>query len=46
MRYHHLPEARHLKKLGRIAIWNRKKIVFVIAMGVWVTEVALSVDGK
>ena len=32
--------------LGRIVIWNRMKIVFVTAMGMWVTEISLFIYGK
>jgi hypothetical protein len=46
MRYHHHPEAGHLRKLGRVAIWNREKIVILIAMGVWVTDVAFLIIGE
>jgi hypothetical protein len=35
-----------LRKLCRIAIWNRKKIISVIVMGIWVTDVALLIYGK
>jgi hypothetical protein len=45
MRYHHHPEAWDLRKLGRVAIWSREKIVILIAMGVWVTEVAFLING-
>jgi hypothetical protein len=40
------PQARRSRKLGRIAIWNRERIVIVIAMGIWVTDIALIIDGK
>jgi hypothetical protein len=42
----HLPEARRLRKLGRIAIWNRAKFISVIVMGIWVTDIAFLVNGK
>jgi hypothetical protein len=31
---------------GRIAVWNMAKIPFVIAMGVWVADVAVLITGK
>jgi hypothetical protein len=46
MRCDHFPEAKRLRKLDRIAIWNKDKIVFVIAMGIWVADIALFVNGK
>jgi hypothetical protein len=35
-----------LRKFDRIAIWNRKRIIMVIAMGVWMTDISLLVYGK
>jgi hypothetical protein len=35
-----------LKEIGRVAIWNREKIVSVIAMGMWATEIALFINSK
>jgi hypothetical protein len=35
-----------LTKLGRIAIWNKEKIVFVVTMGILVTDISLIIDGK
>ena len=46
MQYDHPPEARCLKKLGRIAIWNREKIVYVTAMGILATDFAILVNGE
>jgi hypothetical protein len=46
MRYHHHPEAGHLRILGRVAIWNREKIIILIAIGVWVTDVAFLITGE
>jgi len=46
MRHHHHPEAGHLRKLGRVAIWNRENIVILVAMGVWVTDVAFLINGE
>jgi hypothetical protein len=47
IRYDHPPEAKRLRKHGRIAIWNRAMIIFVIVVAiVWVTDIALLVDGK
>jgi hypothetical protein len=45
MRYDH-PEARRLRKHGRIAIWNRERIIFVFAMAIWVTDISLLINGK
>jgi len=48
MRYDHHPEVGHLlaRKLGRLAIWNREKIIILIAMAVWVTDVAFLINGE
>ena len=46
MRYYRHPEAGHLGKLGRVAIWNRKKIVVLIAIAVWVADVAFLINGE
>jgi hypothetical protein len=46
MRYDHHPEAGHLRKLGRMAIWNREKIVVLIAMAVWVADAAFLINGE
>ena len=46
MRSDHHPEVGHLRKLGRMAIWNREKIVILIAMGVWATDVAFLINGE
>jgi hypothetical protein len=43
---HHSEEAGHLRKLGRMAIWNREKIIVLIAMAVWVVDVAVLVNGE
>jgi len=40
------PEARHLRKLDRIAIWNEEKIVVSIAMGVWLVNLSLLLEGS
>ncbi len=32
--------------LGRVAIWNREKIIILIAIGVWVTDVAFLINGE
>jgi hypothetical protein len=44
--HHHHQEARHLRKLGRTAVWNREKTIILIAMGVWVTDVAFLIIGE
>jgi multisubunit Na+/H+ antiporter MnhG subunit len=36
----------HLRKLGRMAIWNREKIIILIAIGVWLTDVGFLVNGE
>jgi len=46
IRYDCPSEARNLRKLGRIAIWNMKKIIIAIAMIIWVADVTLLVHGK
>jgi len=40
------PKARHLRELGRIAIWNTEKIIILIAMGVWLVNVSLLFEGS
>ena len=32
--------------LGRVAIWNREKIIILFAIGVWVTNVAFLINGE
>jgi hypothetical protein len=44
--HHHHPEAGLLRILCRVAIWNRERIVILIAMGVWVTDVAFLINGE
>jgi len=44
--YNYTSEARNLKKLGRIAIWNMKRIIIVIAMVIWVADVTFLIHGK
>jgi hypothetical protein len=46
MRYDHSPKARRSRNLGRIAIWNKAKIIFAIAMGIWMTDISLFIYGK
>lgn len=46
MSYDDHPEAGHLRKLGRVAIWNREKIAILIAMLVWVADLALIIYGE
>ena len=46
VRCDHPPEAtRRLRKLGRIAIWNRNKIVSAIAIGVWLADASFVIYG-
>ena len=35
-----------LRKLDRIAIWNRKKIVVVIVMAIWTTDFGFIINGE
>jgi hypothetical protein len=46
MRYDHPPEERRSRKPGSIAIWNRAKIIFAIAMGMWMIDISLFISGK
>jgi hypothetical protein len=39
------PRSKVLRKLGRIAIWNKQKVVFAFAMGLWVADVSFLIDG-
>jgi hypothetical protein len=34
------------RKLGRIAIWNKQRIIVLIAVGVWLTDVAFLIYGE
>jgi hypothetical protein len=45
MRYDYPPESRRLWN-GSIAIWNTQKIVVIVAMGIWVTDIAFFMNGK
>ena len=40
------PEAGCLRKFRRFAIWNREKHVVIIAMCVWLADVAFLIYGK
>jgi hypothetical protein len=46
MRYGLPCGARQLTKLGRIAIWNKLKIIFVVSMAIWGADIALLFHGK
>jgi hypothetical protein len=46
MRYNHSPEERRLGNLRRIAIWNKAKIIFAIAMSIWVVDNGIFIYGK
>jgi hypothetical protein len=46
MRYDHSPETSRSRTLGRIAVWNKAKIIFVIAMAIWLTEISSFLLGK
>ena len=40
------PEARHSRKLRRIAMWNKEKIIVSIATGVWLVNLSLLLEGS
>jgi len=44
--YDHHPEAGHLRKLARTAIWNREKIIVLIAIVVWIIDVTFLLIGE
>ena len=46
MRYDYHPEGGHLRHLGRIAVWNREKIIVSVAIAVWVADVAFLINGE
>jgi hypothetical protein len=46
MPYGHPLESRRLRKLGRIAVWNRARVVIVMAMAIWVTDVSILIKGR
>ena len=46
MRYDPPPEAKRLRRPGRIAIWNRNKIFLGMSVVILVTDVALFIKGK
>lgn len=46
MRYDFPAESRRLRKLCRLAIWNTQKIVVVIAMCIWVADIAFFMNSK
>ncbi len=46
MRYHYPLEARLMRKFGRTAIWNKNKVIIVIAMVIWVTDVSFFIYSK
>jgi hypothetical protein len=46
MHYNHSLEAMRSSNPGRIAIWNKAKIIFGIAMGIWIVDNALFIYGK
>ncbi len=35
-----------MRKLGRIAIWNKTKVIIVIAMGIWAADVSFFIYSK
>ncbi len=39
------PKAKHLRNLGRISIWDREKIIILIAVGVCLVDVSLLIEG-
>jgi hypothetical protein len=42
----HHPEAEHLMKLGRTAIWSNKKIIILISMIIWMVDVGFLISGE
>ena len=46
MRYDFSPEEMRSGNLRRIAIWNNTKIIFAIAMGIWVAHNGIFIYGK
>lgn len=40
------PEAGHLRGLCRIGIWNKEKIIVLIAGGVWLVNLSLLIEGS
>jgi hypothetical protein len=46
MRCGYPPEARLLRKLDRIAIWNKNKIIYIISMGIWTANIGVVIYGK
>jgi hypothetical protein len=39
-------KTRHLRKLGRISIWNKERVVILITMGVWLANVSSLLEGS
>jgi hypothetical protein len=39
-------QSKALKKPGRIAIWNKNKIITGIAMAIWITDIGFQISGK
>jgi hypothetical protein len=39
-------EVGNSRKVDRKAIWNREKVIVLIAMGVWVVDVVFLIDGE
>ena len=46
MREDRSPESRRLRKLDRIAVWNKEKIAIIVALCIWVTDIAFLLNGK
>jgi hypothetical protein len=44
--YAHSSEARRLRKLGRIAIWNKAKVIIAIALAIWLADISALLYGK
>ena len=40
------PEARYLKRLGRIAIWDKERIIILISILVWLVNFSLLLEGS
>ena len=46
MRHDYRPEAGRLREFGRMAIWNKERVVVLIAIGVWVADVVFLIIGE
>ena len=46
MRHNRPPNQSAYGRPGRIAIWNRARVIIVIAVGIWVADILCALDGK